>query len=113
MSDLLLELGKNPSARQMVKQLGLPIPMPVDLKRAKGPREDRPLAHQLIAVATSAESALAEPIALTLARAGANPLVAGEESALEVFAGPGEAFARPANDPVEHPGLLVVLRSWS
>ena len=40
MTDLLLE---NENARKLVKTLGLPIPVPARLARAKGPYEERPL----------------------------------------------------------------------
>ena len=37
MSDFLLELGQNPTARKVIKGLGLPVPMPQKLRRADGP----------------------------------------------------------------------------
>ncbi len=37
MSDYLLDLGQNPTARKVVKTLGLPIPIPQSLNRARGP----------------------------------------------------------------------------
>ena len=43
MTDFLLELGKNPTARKLIKTVGLPVPMPQSLRRAKGPAEERPL----------------------------------------------------------------------
>ena len=54
MSDFLLELSKNPTTRKLIKTVGLPVPMPPVLRRAKGPMEDRPLHdHQVIYGATS------------------------------------------------------------
>ena len=43
MSDLLLQLSGNPNARKVIKSLGLPIPMPQKLRRAKGAWAERPL----------------------------------------------------------------------
>ena len=37
MSDFLLSLGDNPQAVKLIKSLGLPIPIPQKLRRAKGP----------------------------------------------------------------------------
>src|SRR5690606_20905137 len=50
MSDFFLELGKNPSARKLVQTLGLPVPMPENLRRAKGPWNARPLADAWVVV---------------------------------------------------------------
>ena len=43
MSDMLLELGKNPNARKVIKSLGLPLPLPEQLRREKGAISARPL----------------------------------------------------------------------
>ena len=91
--DFLLELSKNPQARQLIKSLGLPIPMPQDLRRARGPRTDRPLADRAIAVAAGP---LAPILAHTLCEAGADSFVLGGPT--EAFAEPGEAWGRPARD---------------
>jgi 3-oxoacyl-[acyl-carrier protein] reductase len=96
MSDFLLELSKNPRARNIIKTLGLPVPMPQDLARADGPREERVLAGREVAVWTTGDSAIGEVLAKTLAEAGANPHVPEEPGVTEVFAGPGEAYGRPA-----------------
>ena len=50
MNDILLSLGKNPQARQLIKTLGLPLPIPQALARAKTPMEARPLHDYEIAV---------------------------------------------------------------
>ena len=42
MSDFLLELGQNRIARQLIQNLGLPIPVPNPLKRATGPMQQKP-----------------------------------------------------------------------
>lgn len=96
MKDMLLEIGKNPSARRLIKTLGLPIPLPEPLRREPGGMPARPLQDRKIIVGGAGE--LVHVIAETLAPAGADPYVA--DSARSVFTGPGEAFgrlARPKN----------------
>ncbi|MFW2387824.1 MAG: 3-oxoacyl-ACP reductase [Polyangiales bacterium] len=90
MSDLLLE---NPNARKLIKTLGLPIPVPEKLARAKGPYEERPLDDKRVLVGGT--GALQSVLAQILTKAGATPWVVGDTDAvLEPFVGPGEAWAR-------------------
>jgi len=90
MTDLLLE---NENARKLVKTLGLPIPVPERLARAKGPYEERPLDDKKVLVC--GVGALQGVLAQILTKAGANPWVVGtSEAALQPFVGPGEAWAR-------------------
>ena len=96
MTDLLLELAKRPKARSLIKTLGLPIPVPQPLRRARGPWTVRPLSDMDVAVYTRGDSAVAPVLARTLAEAGANPKLDGDEAAFALFAEPGEAFGRPA-----------------
>ncbi|MCA9604203.1 MAG: 3-oxoacyl-ACP reductase [Myxococcales bacterium] len=96
MSDFLLELGKNPNARNVIKTLGLPIPMPQALSRAKGPWEERPLANQTVVVGVTPGAQLAGVVAETLAKAGADPLLAGDGHDESLWRAPGEAYGRPA-----------------
>src|SRR5687767_15045662 len=96
MSDFLLQLGQNPQARRLIQALGLPLPMPEALARARGPWEERPLADRTVVVGGLGAGPLAGAIAGMLARSGAEPVVVGEGSALEPFRAPGEAFGRPA-----------------
>ena len=95
MSDYLVELGANPTARKAIKTLGLPVPLPQRLRRGKGPWADRPLADRIAAVGFSEGAALAEPIARTLAAAGAEPHVQAPDTLLAPFRDHGEAFGRP------------------
>lgn len=103
MSDFLLQLGQNQSARKLIKGLGLPIPMPQALARAAGPYEERPLADQPVVVGGA--GALGEVIAETLARAGANPFVLGDDSLVHAFDAPGQAYGRPSKvlEPTDLP----------
>ncbi len=98
MSDYLVQLGKNPQARQLIKSLGLPIPMPQELKRAKGPSTERALHDTNIGVYTSAASSVAAPLAAAFAQAGVNSYVFGDSATLALFKGPGEAYGRPARE---------------
>jgi 3-oxoacyl-[acyl-carrier protein] reductase len=94
MKDLLLEIGKNPSARRIIKTLGLPIPLPEPLRREPGAMPARPLQDRKIIAGGAGE--LVPVIAETLASAGAEAYVA--DSARNVFTarGKAEAFNRPA-----------------
>ena len=97
MSDFLLDLSANPNARRVIKQLGLPVPMPQALRRAKGPWEERPLADRSVAIgAVDFGGPVAETLAHTLTAAGANPLVVGiDDGELGPWRDAGEAFGRP------------------
>lgn len=92
MSDFLLELGQNPTARRVIQTLGLPVPMPQSLRRAKGAWEERPLHDEDVVFGAAPGGSTTEVVARTLACAGAWPHVVGS---LEPFAAPGEAFGRP------------------
>jgi 3-oxoacyl-[acyl-carrier protein] reductase len=94
MSDFLLNLNDNPSAMKLIKALGLPLPIPTKLRRAKGPWEERPLADWNIAVGAAPGGALAAVVAKTITTAGANPHVAGGD--VTPFKDLGEAYGRPA-----------------
>jgi 3-oxoacyl-[acyl-carrier protein] reductase len=92
MSDFLLELGKNPQARKLIQSLGLPIPMPQALERARAPWEERPLAERVVVV--GGKGVLAAVIAKTLASAGAQPVLSGDIDK-KPFEDAGEAWGRP------------------
>ncbi|MEZ4445565.1 MAG: 3-oxoacyl-ACP reductase [Polyangiaceae bacterium] len=95
MTDRLLELGKNPTARRLVQSLGLPIPVPQALKRAQGPWVERPLDGQHVVVGATAQGPLTEVLAHGLARAGAGPLLVGGLVGASAFREAGEAHGRP------------------
>lgn len=71
MSDFLLELGQNKIARQLIQNLGLPIPVPNPLKRAKGPMQAKPLAGQTVALGKGAGAEVASTLETVLRDAGA------------------------------------------
>ena len=80
MTDFFLELGKNPTARKLIKTVGLPVPMPQSLRRAKGPAiglQHAPIAQRsrfAVAVVRAAEGCEREPVALERLAEAAEPL---------------------------------------
>jgi 3-oxoacyl-[acyl-carrier protein] reductase len=98
MSDYLVNLGANPRARKAVKMAGLPIPLPQKLRRAGGPWTARPLLDAAALVGLAEGSALADPIAHTLAAAGADAHVAGTEPQLAAFVEHGAAQGHPCTE---------------
>ena len=95
MSDFLVELGANKTARNMIKTLGLPLPLPQKLRRATGPLEERPLHDRPALVQHLSAGELKQSVALALARMGANSWVVDDgDSDLALYAEQGEAFGR-------------------
>lgn len=95
MSDLLLQLSGNPRARQLVKSLGLPVPMPQVLRRARGPYEERPLRDRTLLIGGGLIGELAESLARSVIEAGADVVIRGGTGA---FDAPAEAWGRPLRD---------------
>lgn len=96
MTDLLVELGRNTTARRLVSALGLPLPLPVALRRGRGPLPSQPLADQSVVVGAGTEAPLLAMLASALTGAGADPWLSG--CSPEAFVGPGEAHGRPARE---------------
>jgi 3-oxoacyl-[acyl-carrier protein] reductase len=94
MRDLLLEIGSRPAARRLIGRLGLPLPLPQKLTRARGPWEARPLADQNVVVGGAPGSSVTHVVAKALAAAGGYPVVAGSDPA--PFRDLGKAYGRPA-----------------
>jgi len=103
MSDLLLELSQNPLFQQVVRQLGVPLPMPERLRRGKGPWPAQPLADAPIVVFTGGR--LDAALAGALTSAGASPLVVTPAEPHPAWRQAGEAWARPPRvfGPTENP----------
>jgi 3-oxoacyl-[acyl-carrier protein] reductase len=76
MVDWLLEIGKNPRSRRLIGNLGLPLPLPHTLSRARGPWEKQPFAGKTATVGGVTQGALANMIAKTLVEGGADTRVA-------------------------------------
>ncbi|MFW5875416.1 MAG: 3-oxoacyl-ACP reductase [Myxococcota bacterium] len=94
MNDLLLDISGNPQARKLVKSLGLPIPLPENLARARGPWQERPLDDAQVVVGTAPGAELVDVLAQTVVGTGAFPHVVGDRSVVQAFEGPGEAWGR-------------------
>jgi 3-oxoacyl-[acyl-carrier protein] reductase len=95
MSDFLVNLGANKAARDVIKKLGLPVPLPQKLRRASAAWEAQPLADELVFVAAPEGAALARPLAQTLTAAGATPCVHGPDDLPAPYVELGEAYGRP------------------
>jgi 3-oxoacyl-[acyl-carrier protein] reductase len=93
MSDFLLELSQNPTAKKLIQAAGLPIPLPAALERPRGAQEEQLLKDKPVVV--GGEGELGETLAHTLVVSGANPYVVGDKL-LAAFAQPGEAYGRRA-----------------
>lgn len=94
MNDILLEISRNPQARKVIQSLGLPIPLPPELARAKGPYEDRPLEGGQVAVGSSPGATLGAALAEVIVSAGGEPVLFGSQST-EAWYAAGEAYGRP------------------
>jgi 3-oxoacyl-[acyl-carrier protein] reductase len=92
-TDMLLSLGQNKLARNLLSRAKLPIPLPQKLDRGEGPSVERPLADKKVLVAGT--GALGETLARTLGRAGAEPWVRSE-ALLSVYAAVAETRGYPA-----------------
>jgi 3-oxoacyl-[acyl-carrier protein] reductase len=96
MTDTLVELSTNPWFRDGIKQLGLPIPTPQKLARARGARIERPLEGQSIAV-VSDSGAIDTMIAETTIEAGASAYVVSSKGPSKSWLAVGEAYGRPVS----------------
>ncbi len=99
MSDFLVDLGANPTARKAIKKAGLPIPLPQKLKRDKGPWGERPIADLPHIVHHGPDSELAPVLARFLGKAGANISIIGNDDMVAPYRDFGDACGRlPATD---------------
>ena len=92
MSDFLLDLSKNAQAKKLIKSLGLPIPLPQPLRRARQPRSERPLEDTTVVLRTNG-GAIGKASMSALAIAGANVALVGEAAAGDL-GDLGEAYGR-------------------
>ncbi|MET0387365.1 MAG: 3-oxoacyl-ACP reductase [Polyangiales bacterium] len=104
MTDVLLELGKNPWARKLVSSAKLPIPIPAGLPRLSGARAERFLEGRN--VLASGAGALSDVIARTLSRAGASTQV-DSAALLTAFTPAAEAYGRPTKQLVPDESLAA------
>ncbi|MDI6796488.1 MAG: 3-oxoacyl-ACP reductase [Desulfatibacillaceae bacterium] len=96
MPDYLLELSKNPAARNAVKKLNLPLPLPENLKRITGPWPEQPLADLVVDVGHLPKSALAPFLAKALCSAGATVYASGSDSQFAHYQDSATAWGRIA-----------------
>ena len=104
MTDRLVDLAANPTARRWVSRLGLPIPLPQTLERMQGPRVERPLADRTVLVGGSGE--LTSQLASLLPRLGAT--VAPVDLDRAPFDQGGAAWSRPPVDEAERAAHALV-----
>ena len=95
MTDMLLELGQNKLARNIMARAKLPIPLPQRLERAAGGSVERPLEGKSVLVAGAGRAR--RVLARTLARAGAEPLLQRRGAAPGVRR-PGRGLRAPGAD---------------
>ena len=77
MTDYLLEISKNKTARNLVGSLGLPIPLPQALERLRGPALEKPLSGRRVAFTVAEGGVLGSVLETTIAGLGADVVVAG------------------------------------
>jgi 3-oxoacyl-[acyl-carrier protein] reductase len=68
MSDVLLKISESGRARQLLKTIGLPLPLPAPLARADGPWEELPLAGRALMIASSSAAELPSELVDSLRR---------------------------------------------
>jgi 3-oxoacyl-[acyl-carrier protein] reductase len=91
MSDFLLELSQNPTAKKFIQATGIPLPLPTPLDRPKGATTEQILKDQPVFVGGDGE--LTDVLAQIVVGAGAEPFVQGDKL-FNAFEKTGEAFGR-------------------
>jgi 3-oxoacyl-[acyl-carrier protein] reductase len=91
MSDFLLELSQNPTAKKFIQATGIPLPLPTPLDRPKGATTEQILKDQPVFVGGDGE--LTNVLAQIVVGAGAEPFVQGDKL-FNAFEKTGEAFGR-------------------
>ncbi|MDP8222049.1 MAG: 3-oxoacyl-ACP reductase [Candidatus Lernaella stagnicola] len=94
MSDFLVDLGARPTARKIIKAMGLPIPMPQKLKRDHTPWRQQELEGLPVVFAQLGHSTTTRFAAHALAAAGAETFLAGDDKLIAAFKKEGEAWGR-------------------
>lgn len=120
MSDFLVDLGANPTARNIIKSLGLPIPMPQQLARGNGAYEAQPLKGKTVVVGAADGGTAGKQVAATIEACGATVKdSAADKVDVLVFDATGVSgaadlkalysFFHPAISNVKACGRIVVL----
>ena len=97
MSDFLVDLGTNRTARRMVKGLGLPLPLPQKLQRARAPISDRPIDAKTVWVGLvgTADATVQAALAAALPILGGSVVLVGDGFEPAPFREAGEGYGRP------------------
>ena len=93
MSDFLVQSS---FARSVIRGLGLPLPVPEPLERARGPWEERPLEGAAVWLGAASGASLTNEIARTVTAAGATPIVSEDPVLGATIDAVGEAHGRAA-----------------
>jgi len=96
MSDYLVNLGANPSARKLVKSLGLPLPLPQKLSRGKGAWAPRPVDGRAVWVglAGPADATVQSALGAAIPALGAEVALIGGGFDSAPWRQAGEGFGR-------------------
>lgn len=94
MSDFLVRLSANKTARAWIRRLHLPVPLPPVLERADGPWQAKPLAGQSAILCVGKGAMLSDLLTDALARMGADLWVQGRSGEV-----PGVKRLDDANPP--------------
>ena len=96
MPDYLVELGANRAARNLVRSLGLPLPLPQKLARGTGPLVARPVDGKQIFVAGVGPSdpTVGAALAAALPALGADVVLLGGSADMQPWTEAGEGYGR-------------------
>jgi 3-oxoacyl-[acyl-carrier protein] reductase len=97
-NDYLLQLARNKMARNLVRQLGLPVPLPVTLRRGRGPWQRYPLADMRAVAGGTARSELAHAFAEAVVGTGAVVHAVGEGATIEALRAAARRSDRPLRE---------------
>lgn len=93
MSDFLVDLGANPTARKLIKKAGVPLPLPQKLARTREPWREQPLRDQTVFVCP-ASGELSDTLAAILPAAGAEVWLHRVDAVPAAFNAHGAAHGR-------------------
>ena len=99
MSDYLVDLGANRTARNLVRTLGLPLPLPQKLERGKGPLSARPVEGKTVWVGLvgAADATVQAALAASIPALGASVALLGPGFDPQPWNEAGEGFGRPVD----------------
>jgi len=93
MNDYLVSLGKHQAVRQMIQSIGLPLSLPIELKRSENPWEERPLSTLSVLIGQIQQSEMTPVIAKTLVKSGAFPYLLVKDESYKIFSDYGKAWS--------------------